>query len=55
MYESFKEATGTNRKKSGNCCVKNKEGKVLFDQQEIQDRCIEYIKELFEDERVEIP
>ena len=37
MYEKVKEVTGTNRKKSGNSCIKNKEGKV-FDQQEIHFR-----------------
>ena len=55
MYEKVKEVTGTNRKKSGNSCIKNKEGKVLFDQQEIQDRWTEYIEGLFNDERGEIP
>ena len=31
MYEKVKEVRGTNRKKSGNSCIKSKEGKVLFD------------------------
>ena len=55
MCEKVKEVTWTNRKKSGNSCIKNKEGKVLFDQQEIQDRWTEYIERLFNDERGEIP
>ena len=55
MYEKVKEVTGTNRKNSGNSCIKNKEGKVLFDQQEIQDRWTEYLEGFFNDERGEIP
>ena len=47
MYEKIQEVTGTNRKKSGNSCIKNKEGKVLFDQQEIEDRWTEYLEGLF--------
>ena len=31
MYEKVKEVTGTNRKKSRNSCIKNKEEKVSFD------------------------
>lgn len=55
MYEKVKEVTGTNRRRAGNNCVTNKDGRVLFDQQEIQDRWKEYIEELFEDERGDIP
>ena len=55
MYEKVKAVTGTKRKKSGNSCIRNKEGKVLFDQQEIQDRWTEHIEGLFNDERGEIP
>ena len=55
MYENVRDVAGTNRKESGNSGIKNKEGKVLFDLQEIQDKWTEYIEELFNDERREIP
>ena len=55
MYKKIKEVTGTNRKKTGNSCITSKSGQVLFDQQEIQDRWKEYIEELFDDDRGEIP
>ena len=54
MYEKVKEVTGTNRKRVGNSFIK-KDGRVLFDQQEIQDRGKKYIEELFRDERGDIP
>ena len=55
MYEKVKEVTETNRRRVGNSCITNKDGRVLFDQQEIQDRWKEYIEELFKDDRGEIP
>ena len=55
MYEKVKEVTGTNRRRVGKSCITNKDGRVLFDQQEIQDRWKEYIEELFKDDRGEIP
>ena len=55
MYEKVKEITATNQKKRGNSCVTSKDGRVLFDQQEIQDRWKEYIEELFDDKRGDIP
>ena len=55
MYQKVKEVTGTDRRRAGNSCITSKEGRVLFDQQEIQDRWKEYIEELFADDRGEIP
>ena len=55
MYQNVKEVTGTDRRRAGNSFISSKEGRVLFDQQEIQDRWKEYIAELFADDRGENP
>ena len=38
MCEKVKEVTGTKRRRVGNRCITNIDGRMLFDQQEIQDR-----------------
>ena len=47
MYEKVKEVTGTNRRRVRNSCITNKDGRVLLDQQEIQDRWKEDIERAF--------
>ena len=59
---SSKEANDDIKVLSGMCrsgrrsqCIKNKEGKILFDQEDIQNRWCEYIGELFDATRSNVP
>ena len=50
VHQDIKEITGKGRKvKSSSNCIKDKNGNLLFDEQEIQNRWQEYIGELYDD------
>ena len=49
MYDKVKEQTKKCTLKSGGS-ITNKKGEILFDQEEIDKRWVEYIKELYDDD-----
>ena len=51
MHQKIKEVTQKNKKEISNGVIQDKEGNVLFEGQQIQSRWMEYIKELYEDDR----
>ena len=55
MHSKVKELTSKNTKKKASGCIKDKNGNILFDQEEIAARWVEYITELYEDHREEMP
>ena len=51
MHRKVKEVTGTKKKKTGiQMCVKDKNGNILFEKENIEERWCEYIKELYDDD-----
>ena len=48
MYDKVKELTKKCNQKGGGS-IKDRSGKILFDQEEIARRSVEYIKELYDD------
>ena len=54
-HEEIRLLSGKKRKTNSNNCIKNKEGQLLFETKQIQDRWCQYIEELFDDERPRIP
>jgi hypothetical protein len=56
MYNKVKDLTNKGAKKRGGSCINNEKGETLFDGDEIAERWMEYIKELYgEDRRGEPP
>ena len=55
MHNKVKELTSKNTKKKASGCIRDKNGNILFDQEEIAARWVEYITELFEDHREQMP
>ena len=51
MHNKVKELTSKNTKKKASGCIKDKNGNVLFNQEKIAGRWVEYITELYEDHR----
>ena len=51
MHNKVKELTSKNTKKKACECIKDKNGNILFNQEEIPARWVEYITELYEDHR----
>ena len=51
MHNKVKELTSKNTKKKASGCIKDKSGNILFNQEEIAVRWVEYITELYEDHR----
>ena len=54
MYDKVKELTKKCTLKGGGS-ITDKNGKILFDQEEIDKRWVEYIKELYDDDRAPMP
>ena len=54
MYDKVKELTKKCIKKGGGS-ITDKNGKILFDQEEIDKRWVEYIKELYADDQEPMP
>ena len=55
MHNKVKELTSKNTKKKASGCIKDKNGNILFNQEEIAARWVEYITELYEDHREQMP
>ncbi|KAG1698547.1 Transmembrane protein 185-like [Nymphon striatum] len=55
MHKRVKQLTGKSKTAKGSGCIKNKDGDILFEQEEIAARWVEYITELYEDEREPMP
>ena len=51
MHNKVKELTSKNTKKKASGCTKDKNGNILFNQEEIAARWVKYITELYEDHR----
>ena len=50
MHRKVKEVTGTKKKKTFvQMCIKDKNGNILFEKENIEERWCEYIKELYDD------
>ena len=54
MHKKIKETTESKTYNIGGC-IKDKEGNILFEEEEIEKRWMEYIEELYSDERCETP
>ena len=50
LHVKVKELTGK-RKKEESTCIKDKEGNILFDKEDIEKRWIEYIQQLYDEDR----
>ena len=46
MHNTVKELTSKNTKKKASGCIKDKNGNIIFNQEEIAARWVEYITEL---------
>ena len=55
MYDKVKEVTGSSKKTSNCECIRDKDGNMLFDRGEITSRWVEYVSELYDDNRKEPP
>ena len=55
MHSKVKELASKNLKKKTSSCIKDKDGNILFDQEKIADRWVEYITELYGDDREQMP
>ena len=55
MHNKVKELMSENTRKNANGCIKDKNGNISFDQEEIAARWVEYITHLYEGHREQIP
>ena len=55
MHIKIKDLTNNERTAAKTSCIKDKNGQLLFDQQEIAKRWVEYISNLYDDNRDGIP
>ena len=55
MHNKVKELTSKNTKKKASGCIKDKNGNILFNQEEIAASWVVYITELYEDHREQMP
>ena len=55
MHNKVKDLTSRNTLKKASGYIKDKNGNILFDQEEIAARWVEYITELYEDHREQMP
>ena len=56
MHDSIKELAGNKKSSnSGGSCIKDKEGKMIFEREKILERWAEYIGDLFADTRPTLP
>ena len=51
MHKKIKEITEQTSRKCGSNCIKDKDGKMLFDEEDIKVRWEEYVSELYNDNR----
>ena len=55
MYSKVRKLTGKNLETKSSGCIIDKNGKLLFDKEEIAARWVEYIIELYDDDRDQMP
>ena len=55
MFEEINSIIKPSRSRTAGRCIKNKEGKILFEKEDIKRRWTEYIEELFQDDRDQLP
>ena len=55
MHNKVKELTSKNTKKKAGGCIKDKNGNILFNQEKIAARWVEYVPDLYEDHREQMP
>ena len=55
MHDKVKYITNKRRRNLGNSCISSKNGEILFEEDDIQERWCEYNGELFDDDRGEVP
>ena len=55
MRKKIKEVTNKRKSRAGNNCIKDKLGKMLFDTEDVTNRWVEYVDELYNDDRGEPP
>ena len=55
MHNKVKELTSQNTKKKASGCIKDENGNILFNQEEIAAIWVEYITELYDDHREQMP
>lgn len=53
MYDRIREVTSKGKRLTGNECIKDKDGKMLFEEEEIEKRWVEYVQCLYSDTRNE--
>jgi hypothetical protein len=54
MHMKIREMTGSSRKREEGC-IRDKDGNVLFDKEDVLERWTEYVEELYKDERGDMP
>ena len=55
MHNKVKELTSKNTRNKASGCIKDKNGNILFNQEEIAARWVEYITELYKHHREQMP
>ncbi len=55
MHANVKEMSTNKRSKSGTKCIRDKNGKMLFDSNDVTNRWDEHVTELYHDERGDPP
>ena len=51
LHNKVKELTNRGKRGTRNACITNKNGEMLFEEEAIQERWCEYVRELFDDQR----
>ena len=55
MHDRVKDVTGKDKHQKGNELIRDKDGNMLFDEEAIRGRWEEYVQELYDDERGNMP
>ncbi|KAG1710423.1 Craniofacial development protein 2 [Nymphon striatum] len=55
MHNRVKDMTNKRKGIKGAGCIADKDGNIFFDEETIKERWVEYIRELYDDQRGEIP
>ena len=55
MHQKFKQMTNKSKANTNMGCTKDRNGNILFDKEKISGRLVEYIKELYDDNREPMP
>lgn len=55
MHDRVKDMTGKDKHRRGNELIRDKDGNMLFDEEAFRGRWEEYVQELYDDEREDMP